>query len=238
MKKAMLLTGALLIFCAGQIAGQALNYDPYYVLPGKSKSLGLDLALISPDVVEIADRSDIDLMGKYSINDQLEAGMRLTFGFLNDGADSFSSITLGAKYALAEERAITLNLTPFNEAEELGLSLGIMNSMETPYCGLNKQLQIGLLDAYAPVGIGVKALIEPVREINEKVVGYLDILIATNTDGIGDHLSVLLGPKVDIAVAEGWKVNVGTSFSMLSGDLAPDTDLGLTVALLRNLTLE
>ena len=245
MKKAMLLTGALLIFCAGQIAGQAaLNYDPYYVLPGKSKSLGLDLALISPDVVEIADRSDIDLMGKYSINDQLEAGMRLTFGFLNDGADSFSSITLGAKYALAEERAITLNLTPFNEAEELGLSLGIMNSVETKYCGLNKQLQIGLLDAYAPVGIGVEALIQPVRElndlikINQKLVGYLDILIATNTDGIGDNLSVIVGPKVDIAVAEGWMVNAGISFSMLSGDLAPDTDLGVTVALLRNLTLE
>jgi len=177
-------------------------------------------------------------MVKYSINDQVEVGARATFGFLNDGADSFSSVTLGAKYALAEQRAVTLNITPFNGSEEFGLSLGVMNSVEIEGFGLNKQLQIGLLDAYALEGVAVDILIEPVMEINEKLVGYLDILISTNTDDIGDHLSVLLGPNADIAVAEGWTVNAGVNFSVLSGDLAADTELGLVVTVFRDLELE
>jgi len=238
MKKTMLLAGGLLVFCASQIAGQALNYDPYYVLPGEGKSLGIDLVLSTPDVAEIGNLSDIDLMVKYSINDQVEVGARATFGFLNDGADSFSSVTLGAKYALAEQRAVTLNITPFNGSEEFGLSLGVMNSVEIEGFGLNKQLQIGLLDAYALEGVAVDILIEPVMEINEKLVGYLDILISTNTDDIGDHLSVLLGPNADIAVAEGWTVNAGVNFSVLSGDLAADTELGLVVTVFRDLELE
>ncbi|MFT5090475.1 MAG: hypothetical protein ACI8PG_004855, partial [Planctomycetota bacterium] len=129
MKKILLAAAAIGAFGIQSVSAQALNYDPYYVLPGKARSIGVDLGLATPDAANLADASDVDFMAKYAVNDMLEVGGRATFGFLNEGADSFSSIVLGAKYALNERTAFTLNLTPFNEAEEIGLSLGAMHSL-------------------------------------------------------------------------------------------------------------
>jgi len=230
----LFVAGALLLLAAGQIAAQALSYDPYYVLPREAGTVGADLALSTPDAAEIGNMSDVGLMAKYAATDQIEVGLLATLGVLNDGADSFSALTLGAKYALAPERAVTLNLTPYNGPEELGLSLGIMNSMDLDGLILNKQLQVGLLKGYAAEGVAVEALIEPTMPMSKHAVGYLDVLITSNTDGLGDHLSVLMSPNVDMTVRPGYTANVGIKFSVMSGDLAADTDLGVSAALIWN----
>lgn len=239
-KKILLAAAAIGAFGIQSVSAQALNYDPYYVLPGEARALGVDLGLATPDAANFADATDIDLMGKYAVNDMIEVGARASFGFLNEGADSFSSIVLGGKYALNERTAFTLNLTPFNEAEEIGLSLGAMHSMPIEQIdgGLNSQLQIGLLDAYAPVGMAVEILLQPVRPINEKFVGYLDVLISTNTDDMAEYLSVLVSPNVDVMLAEGWTLNAGVYGSAMSGDFAPNTEFGLIVTVLRDMHLQ
>ncbi len=240
MKKVLMAAALVTAFAIQSLSAQSLNYDPYYVLPGKARSLGVDLGLATPDAANFADASDIDLMGKYAVNDMLEVGGRASFGFLNEGADSFSSIVLGAKYALQENTALTLNLTPFNEAEEIGLSLGVMHSLDLENLGggLNSQLQIGLLDAYAPVGVGVEILLQPVRSINEKFTAYLDLLISTNTDDMAEYLSVLALPNVDVVLAEGWILNAGVYGSLMSGDFAEDTEVGVVVTILRDMHLQ
>ena len=240
MKKLIVAIAAIGALGVQSLSAQALNYDPYYVLPGKARAIGVDLGLATPDAANFADATDIDLMGKYAVNDMIEVGGRASFGFLNEGADSFSSIVLGAKYALNENTALTLNLTPFNEAEEIGLSLGAMHSMpiEAMDGGLNSQLQLGLLDAYAPVGIAVDILLQPVRPINDKFTGYLDVLITTNTDDMAEYLSVLVAPNVDMMLAEGWTLNAGIYGSAMSGDFAENTEFGLIITVLRDMHLQ
>lgn len=239
--KNILMAAAMVAACGVQsLSAQALNYDPYYVLPGEARALGVDLGLATPDAANFADATDIDLMGKYAINDMIEVGARASFGFLNEGADSFSSIVLGGKYAINESTALTLNLTPFNEAEEIGLSLGAMHSMPVELWGggINNQLQIGLLDAYAPVGVAVDILLQPVVPINEKFTGYLDVLISTNTDDAAEYLSVLVAPNVDVMLVEGWTLNAGVYGSAMSGDFAPNTEFGLVLTVLRDMHLQ
>lgn len=240
MRKVIAFAAALAALGIQSVSAQALNYDPYYFLPGAARSVGVDLGLATPDAANFADATDVDLMAKYAINDQLEAGARATFGFLNEGADSFSSVVLGAKYALRENTALTLNLTPFNQAEEMGLSLGVMHSMELDglVSGINNQLQIGLLDAYAPVGVAIGALIQPVKPIDDRFTAYLDISITTNTDNAAEYLSVLASPNVDVMLSEGWTLNAGLYGSILSGDFAANTEVGLVVTLLRNMQLQ
>lgn len=234
MKRMLLVAGALLLLAVSQLAAQALSYDPYYVLPRETGTMGADLGISSPDAADVGNVSDVLLMAKYAATDQIEIGALATLGMLNDGADSFSALTLGAKYSLAPERAVTLNLTPYNGPEEFGLSLGIMNTIDLDGLSLNKQLHLGLLKGYAAKGMAIEALIEPTIPMCKHAVGYLDLTITTNTDDLGDHLSALLSPNVDITLREGYTVNVGTRVSVMSGDLAPDTDVGISVGLIWN----
>ena len=87
---------------------------------------------------------------------------------------------------------------------------------------------MALLDGYTGgTGIGIDLLIEPVKNIGS-MIGYLDILIATNTDDIGgDPLAINLGPNVDYALNENTTINAGVIIG-LTGDSKAD-DLGLVV---------
>jgi len=232
MKKISILFVALMIFPAVQASAQALHYDPYYVLPGAAGGIGIDAGLSNGDIGSIFDGSDTYLVGKYSISDKLEAGARLTLGILHDGRDSFSDVTVGAKYGLSATSALTLNVTPFNEAEEIGLSVGYMMTTQMGGMDVNNHLQIGLLDGYAS-GLGIDLFIEPVKIIDEKITGYLDILISTDTDAFGDNLGVDLGPNADYALMENLVINAGVTVG-IAGD-GKQEEVGLKVTAIKTL---
>ena len=56
------------------------------------------------------------------------------------------------------------------------------------------------------------------------MVGYPDILIATNTDGA--HLGINLGPNVDFALNDSSTINAGVIIGLAGGHKKAD-DLGL-----------
>jgi hypothetical protein len=232
MKKMTILFIALLVCSTIQVGAQALHYDPYYVLPGAAGGIGVDAGLSTGDIGSIFDGSETYLVGKYSINDKLEAGARLTLGILHDGRDSFSDITVGAKYGLSATSALTLNVTPFNEAEEIGLSVGFMMTTQMGGMDVNNHLQIGLLDGYAS-GLGIDLFIEPVKIIDEKITGYLDILISSDTDAFSDNLGVNLGPNVDYALMEDLVFNAGVTVG-IAGD-GKQQDVGLMITAIKTM---
>mgnify|MGYP000542516520 FL=1 len=223
---------ALLVCSTIQVGAQALHYDPYYVLPGAAGGIGVDAGLSTGDIGSIFDGSETYLVGKYSINDKLEAGARLTLGILHDGRDSFSDITVGAKYGLSATSALTLNVTPFNEAEEIGLSVGYMMTTQMGGMDVNNHLQIGLLDGYAS-GLAIDLFIEPVKIIDEKITGYLDILISTDTDAFSNNLGVDLGPNVDYALMEDLVFNAGVTVG-IAGD-GKQQDVGLMITAIKTM---
>lgn len=203
----------------------AQNYDLYYVLPGAAGSKGVDVGLVSGDISSIGDVSFIPLMGKYSINDKLEVGAVANFGFLNDGADDLSTVLVGAKYAMGDSRAVTLGfLVPTGDADDPGLSIGLMHTKALGGMDVNHRLEVGLLDGFAAAGVNLTALIEPTKTINDKIVGYLDIMIATNTDEIGDNLGIDLGPNADIKINDTAVVNVGVVVGIAGDNKADDLD--------------
>ncbi|MBT4502709.1 MAG: hypothetical protein HOC74_33565 [Gemmatimonadetes bacterium] len=232
MKKMTILFIALLVCSTIQVGAQALHYDPYYVLPGAAGGIGVDAGLSTGDIGSIFDGSETYLVGKYSINDKLEAGARLTLGILHDGRDSFSDITVGAKYGLSATSALTLNVTPFNEAEEIGLSVGYMMTTQMGGMDVNNHLQIGLLDGYAS-GLAIDLFIEPVKIIDEKITGYLDILISTDTDAFSNNLGVDLGPNVDYALMEDLVFNAGVTVG-IAGD-GKQQDVGLMITAIKTM---
>jgi len=232
MKRIWILAGILLAFGAAQVGAQtALHYDPYYVLPGAAGGMGVDAGLSNVDISSLLDATDVYLMGKYSVSSRLEAGFRLTFGFLNDGRESFSEITVGAKFGLGEKSAITLNLTPFNEIEETGFSMGYMQTLRFGDMNINNHLQVGLREAYAPEGVPIHLLIEPVKVFSDKLSGYLDVLISTNTSSPDDDLTIDLGPNLDFLLAEGLLINAGITLGV-AGDLKQD-EIGLIVTAIK-----
>jgi hypothetical protein len=47
---------------------------------------------------------------------------------LKEGRSSFSTLLIGVKYGLGDARAVSVNLgAPISDAEEPGLSIGLMN---------------------------------------------------------------------------------------------------------------
>ena len=232
MRKAFAALGLFAALTASQVAAQ--NYDLYYVLPGEAGSKGVDIGIAAADISSISDMGDVPLMGKYSINNQLEVGALATLGFLNDGRDSLSEILVGAKYGMGESRAVTLGfLVPTGDVDDPGLSIGLMHTKALSGMDVNHRLEVGLLDGFAADGINLTALIEPTKSINDKIVGYLDIMIATNTDEIGDNLGIDLGPNADIGINDMAVLNVGVVVG-IAGDAKAD-DLGLIVTLVTNM---
>ena len=230
MKKALLIAGIMMAFFAASVSAQSpLQYDLYYGLPGEAGSRTVDVGINASDIGSIADVSLIPVMAKTSISDQLEVGVNAGLGVLIDGADALNTLLVGAKYSLGETSAASANiLLPMGAADNPGLSLGYMMSKQMGEMTVNHHLQVALLDGYTGgTGIGVDLLIEPTKNIGS-LVGYLDILISTNTNDIGGTpLAINLGPNVDYALNENTTINAGVILG-LSGD-SKAADLGLVV---------
>lgn len=259
MRKVLVIAAVLGAFCTAQVAAQDIagliaaaqaqaaaamamssapkTYDPFYVLPGTTGSIGVDAGITSPDVSSIADVSDVFVVGKYSVNDKIEVGARATFGFLREDGDAFSSALIGAKYGLTEKSAAIANvLLPIGEVEDPGVSVGYMQSMTAGTINVDCQAVASLLDGYTGgTGVGIDLLIEPSKVINDKMTGYLDVLVSTNTDDIaGDPLGINLRPYVDYTVKEGCVISAGISVG-IAGDAKQD-DIGIQVAAIHTMS--
>ena len=234
MKKVLALA-AVLMLCASQTSAQ-LTYDLFYGLPGEAGAMGADVGILSSDIGSIADVSELPIMVKKSLNDKLEVGARATLGVLIEDGDALHSVVLGGKYKLGENNALSASLLlPLGGVDDPGLAVGYMMSMQAAGLDWNNQLHLGLLDGHtAGTGIQVDILLEPYKELNDKMVGYLDILIGTNTDDIGgDPLGINLGPNLDYILSEDMALNVGLTIG-IAGDGKAD-DLGLGVVLLKSM---
>lgn len=230
MKKVLILAAALLV-CSGQVSAQ-LTYDLFYGLPGEAGSMGADVGILNSKLSSIGDATDVPVMVKKSLNDKLEVGGRATLGFLNDGADSFQSLVVGGKYKLGESNALSVSvLLPLGGVDDPGLAVGYMMSMEAAGLMWNNQLHLGLLDGHTfGTGILVDILLEPYKELNDKMVGYLDILIGTNTDDIGgDPLGINLGPNLDYMLSEDLAVNIGITIGIAGDGKADDPGIGIVL---------
>ena len=234
MIRVLTITG-LVALCAGQVGAQ-LQYDLYYGLPGETGSRTVDVGIATSKIDKIGDQGDVAAMGKYSVNDQLELGVRATFGFLHDPPEkgfrdeALSAVVAGGKWGLGDMSAITANaLIPVGDVDDLGISVGYMMTKEMGEIGINNQLQVGLLDGYTG-GVGdvvIDLLIEPTKDFGNGIVGYLDLLVATNNDNIGDNLAINLGPNIDYTVNDMATINAGVTFG-IAGDAKQD-DVGLIV---------
>ena len=231
MKKAIIGAAALLLLSVQAMAQG--HYDPYFALPGAKGSKAADVGLATPDISSVGDVSDIFGMLKFGLTEKIEVGGLVNLGVLNDGADSFDSATIGAKYGLSEGSGATVGLLlPVGGADDPGLSLGYQHVLQMDNgIGINNWVQVGLLDGYAPVGVGLWLLVEPYKQINDKLVGYLDVIVGTNTDDItGTPLGIDLAPNVDYMLSETAVLNVGVSIG-IAGDSKQD-DLGAIATLL------
>lgn len=209
-----------------------LTYDPFYVLPSQKGYKSIDVGMRSNDVNKPAKATDFFLMSKFTPADNVEVGAQLTFGFLNESASNFSSLLVGSKYGLGKERAAAINLLmPAGDIKNPGISLGFMNSLKLgePF-EINGQLFLGFLKGYTGgSGIVIDALVEPVLIINRRWVFYFDIKASSNTDGLGDHLSINGFPNIDWVIGDGNVLNMGFQFG-LAGDLKSEaTSLYLTL---------
>jgi hypothetical protein len=195
-----------------------LTYDPYYVLPGAARTMGIDAGINNTDLGSLADASDVFTMAKYAVNQGLEVGARATFGSLRDGGRSFSSAVVGAKLVLGEKRVLTGHLkAPLGDREELGLSFGLMQSMELGTMPVDAAVQVGMLKGYADQGAVFEVLIEPSKVLNEKTVGYLDVSIEGATEQFGDELNIDLRPYLDHTVQPGLVVSGGVNLNLYNG---------------------
>lgn len=226
--KKFILAGVLLALGTGQVGAQ-MHYDPYYALPGKAKTCGVVAGIDNWKISKIGDATDIMGMYKHSFSDKLEVGARVTVGSLHEGADALSMVAAGAKWGLGEKRALSVNfLVPLGDVDDPGLSLGIMNTMMLGSIQTNWWLQAGLLKGYAPDGIGLDLLAQGTKSMGDKLTGYLDVLVGTNTDEIGDNLGVNLRPNVDYKLNDKGMINLGISVGV-AGDAKQD-DPGLRLA--------
>ena len=90
------------------------------------------------------------------VNDKLEVGANIGLGVLNEFSSSFSTLLIGAKYGLGDARAVSINLgAPIGDAEDPGLSIGLMNVQELGGMTVNQYMQIGLLKGFAPAGANI-----------------------------------------------------------------------------------
>ena len=222
MMKALIFAAALLA-CASQVSAQ-LTYDLFYSLPGKVGSMGADVGILSSDIADATDVADVPVMTKLSVRDNFEVGARVT---------SLESLVVGGKYKLGESSALSAGvLLPLGDVDDPGLAVGYMISMEAAGVTWNNQLHLGLLDGHTDgTGILVDILLEPYKELGDKIVGYLDILIATNTDDIGgENLGINLGPNADYLLSDSMAINAGVTIG-ITGDAKTD-DIGFSATLL------
>ncbi|MBM3279986.1 MAG: hypothetical protein FJY95_18215 [Candidatus Handelsmanbacteria bacterium] len=229
MKKFCLIGALALAVCASQADAQ-LQYDPFFGLPGKTGTMGVDAGLASADLGAIGDASDVFVMGKYAVSDKLEVGARATLGFLFEGADTFNRLDVGAKYGLGEKSALAVNLlAPLGGVDDPGLAVGYMNACSVGGVSVNGVLQAQLLKGYADPGVNLNLFLEPYKAFGEKMIGYLDLYVNTNTDDIGNTLGVNLGPNVDIKLNDTMVLNAGVSLGLAGDAKQADPGLGVTL---------
>lgn len=224
------LVSASILLALASTAG-AQHYDPYYVLPGPAGRIGADLGLANRDMTEFADASTMLAMGKYSISDQLEVGASADLGVLQESASSLIRVQAGAKMGLAPDLAITgAVVLPVGDIDDPGVAVGAMKSLFIGGTMVNTWAQGAFLDGYAIDGVSLSLLIEPVYNFGDLATGYFDILIASNTDALGDHLALNLGPNAELNLNETAIINVGLTIG-LAGDARQD-DMGLNMSLI------
>jgi len=229
MKKSLLLTAAVLTL--GASSAMAQHYDPFFSLNGEAGSKGATAILSAGDVGSIGDAGDIGLMGKTGINEKLEVGVNIGLGVLNDGKDSFDSALIGAKYSIGETRAISVNLlAPVGGADDPGLSVGIMAVHELAGMPLNEHLQVSFLKGFAANGANIDLFLEPVKELSDKLILYIDVPISANTDNFGDSLNIDIAPNIDYVLSEKAVLNVGIGLNIYNG-IDRNSDIGVVAAL-------
>ena len=205
------------------------DYNPRFELPTKAaKSINASAGIINRNLSEIGNITDLFVSGNYAFQDGIEFGASIILGALQEARDGLSAVVVGGKYGLQENSALSGTLLlPVGDADDLGLALGYMTSMEVANYPTNAYAKVSLLDGFAPVGIGIDALVEPSKEFNEKITGFLDILLSLNTDDIGNTLGLNLRPHADYKLGDAGILNVGLSLG-IAGD-AKQEDLGLEV---------
>ncbi len=165
MNRIVTLLGLVIMASVAQPADATISsplfYEPYAVLPGIGGGLGINAGLTSADFSSIGDASDTYLMAKYSITDQLEAGMRITSGWLHDHRDSFSDVVIGVKHGLTMMSAVTAGMAVYNEHDKIGVSAGYMHAMRAGGMNINSHFQAGFMRGYAPDGVVISLNVEP-----------------------------------------------------------------------------
>jgi hypothetical protein len=222
--------------CSTLLSAQPLSYDPFYVLPSQKGYKSIDLGMDNGDTGQLTDATNFIFMSKFTPGDKVEVGAQFTFGFLNDFASNFASLTVGGKYSLGENRAAILSLAlPAGDIDDPGISLGIMNTfIASEKFRINKRLTLGVLDGYTRgTGMVVDALIEPAFLLSPQWTGYLDFQIASNTDDWGDLLAIDFAPNIDWIMSDGNALNFGLKLG-LSGN-RKRSETGIAITLLRNM---
>jgi len=154
-----------------------------YVFPGPKDRIAADLGLFADDVSRIADASSTITAGKLSISDEWEVGLAADLGLLRDHAGTLSSVQVGTKLGLDEHMALTgAAVLPLGETDDLGLSVGLMKTFLAGQHMVNTWTSAALLDGYTGKGVALSVLIEPTRSVGDRITGYLDVNVRSNTE--------------------------------------------------------
>tara|TARA_B100001250_G_scaffold414271_1_gene451647 strand:- start:7982 stop:8626 length:645 start_codon:yes stop_codon:yes gene_type:complete len=214
-----------------------MHYDPFFILPGKKGEKSIVAASLSRDIKNIGKTTDTILMSKFSPGKNTEVGAHLTFGFLNNSAKSFSTLSVGGKYRLGENRAATLTLAlPAKDVKDPGISLGFMNtSIINTGFQINQMVLLGGLKGYTSKNstLVFNVILEPVLSITSRWAVVPKITAASDTENVSNHLAIDLNPTIDWLVADGNLINIGCSFGLAGSNKANTTSI--SIGLLRSM---
>jgi hypothetical protein len=214
-----------------------VHYDPFFVLPGKKGEKSIVAGSRSGDVENFVKTTDAILMSKFSPGENTEVGAHLTFGFFNDSAKSFSTLSVGSKYRLGENSAATLTLAlPAKDVKDPGISLGFMNTTSiSNEVEINQLVSVGGLKGYTSKNntLILDALIESIITINSRWAFVLATQAISYTDDISNRLAINLVPSIDWLIADGNLINISCSFGFAGSKKAETTSI--SVSLLRSM---
>ena len=94
---------------------------------------------------------------------------------------------------------------------------------------LNEHLQVSLLKGFAAAAANIDLFLEPVKELNEQLIFYLDVFVGTNTDNIGDTLNIDIAPNIDYVLSDKIAINAGIGINAYNG-ITRNEDIGIAVA--------
>ena len=206
-----------------------IHYDPFFVLPGKKGEKSIVAASRSGNIENLSKTTAAILMSKFSPGKKTEVGAHLTFGFFNDNAKSFSTLSVGTKYRLRKNSAAVLTLAlPAKDVKDPGISLGFMNtSFISNQVQINQRLSVGGLKGYTSNNstLVLDALIESIIAINSKWAFVLDFKAVSNTKDISNQLAIDLKPSIDWLIADGNLINIACSIGIAGSNKAETTSI-------------